>query len=172
MRHHNNKTIPTLAIWSFALVLGAWAVGCDSPPHEDEKDDTPPTRKKLDKPGGYVHTIVRTRTFAQSQACLTRMAVLKQELMLYAQMNDGRFPPSLAVLKRGDLIKTPMSGNEEYSYVPGQSIGSDGSNILVYLELVNYKGMCHVLRVGGTVESISPEDLEAELGRTRGRPKR
>ena len=172
MIHRNTRTTLALAIGCFALALGTWTAGCDSPPHEEDKDTKPPPRKKLDKPRGYLQTVVRSKTFAETQACLARMATLRQELVLYAQMNDGRFPPSLAALKRRNLIKTPMRGNEEYSYIAGQSTSSASGNILVYLEEVDHKGLCHVLRVGGTVEGISPDDLETELRRTRGRPKR
>ena len=171
MRHHN---ITAVAVGAVACVLlAAWTLGCDSSSRDtkDEEDTKPPRRRKLDKPKGYIPTIVRTKKFADTRTCLARMAILKQELQLYAEMNDGKFPASLAELKRPRLIRTPMRGNEEYSYIPGQSTNRDPANILVYLEEVDHKGKCHILRIGGTVEAVTPDDLEAELRKTRARLK-
>jgi hypothetical protein len=174
------------SVWVVLLVVGVGATllaaGCESespsstrkrPKRSAEEAETgrPPTQTKppstsWQEPGNYYGAVTHSKTFAETRKCRGRLATLKKELDLYHAMN-GQFPPSLAALNRSDLTKCPYRRGGAYSYVPGQTNESPGGNILVYEAGAPHEGKAHALRVDGTVVSLTPEAMQAELAKNR-----
>jgi hypothetical protein len=65
------------------------------------------------------------------------------------------------------LFRCPAPDGEKYIYIPGQNGGMSPANILVYESKPVHEGRCSVLRLGGQLELLTPEELQLALEQTR-----
>jgi hypothetical protein len=119
----------------------------------------------------YTDTMVTTQNKALAINCHTNLRSIWQSIQTYAVTNE-QFPSSQQELIRwvGDsrVFRCPASDPPvEYVYVPGQSPSMPADNILVYEPEPVHDGRCSVLRLGGQIELLTPEELQAALARMR-----
>lgn len=122
-----------------------------------------------DAGGQYSDTIVETRYNAITVKCQTNLRAIGQNIQMYAVSNEG-FPPSQQELMEfsgsTQLFRCPAPDGEKYIYIPGQSGGMSPLNILVYEPKPVHEGRCSVLRLGGQLELLTPEELKQALEQT------
>ena len=118
----------------------------------------------------YTDTMVQTRYNAETVKCQTNLRSIGQNIQIYAVSNEG-FPPSQEELMKfsgsTQLFRCPAPDGEKYIYMPGQNGGMPPANILVYEPKPVHDGRCGVLRLGGQIELLSPEELQQALDQTR-----
>lgn len=95
--------------------------------------------------------------------------VLIRDAIRQFQVETGEYPLTLDDLVSKRLI-TPMAlkpsaNGQPYQYINHQRDDMPESNILVYEEKPT-AGMCMVLRRGGAIESLTPDQLKAQLDQT------
>jgi hypothetical protein len=117
----------------------------------------------------YTDVMIDTKYRAETVRCQTNLRAIGQNLQLYA-MDNERFPPSLEVLIEWSgstqLFQCPAPGGEQYVYIPGQNGGMSPANILLYEPKPVHDGRCSVLRLGGQLELLSPEEVQQAVART------
>jgi len=183
MKSHRRRAAILLVI-SGALCATALSAGCDSSRSQREKRRRRSAqkaarqkpRKKERSNYDYVGAVVGAKHFAEDQKCQTRLHTLHRQLRMYEAAN-GRFPASLAELTASGgaepgLLECPLPDGQKYLYISGQEQRMDGSNVLVYEQEPDHGGRGHVLRLGGTVEALNSEEIEAAVARTRARLRR
>ncbi len=117
----------------------------------------------------YGNAMVETRYNAIIVRCQTNLRAIGQNIQMYAVTSDG-FPPSQQELMEyggsTQLFRCPAPDGEKYVYIPGQSGGMSPLNILVYEPKPVHEGRCNVLRLGGQIELLTPEELKQALEQT------
>jgi len=117
----------------------------------------------------YGETMVGARYDAISVTCQTNLRAIGQNIQMYAISNEG-FPSSQeALVEWGGntrLFKCPAPEGVEYVYVPGQRGDMPPENVLVYEPKPMHEGRCSVLRLGGQIELLTPEELQQAVART------
>lgn len=117
----------------------------------------------------YTQTMIDTKFTAETVKCQTNLRTIAQNIQIYALSNEG-FPPSLEDLIQWSgstqLFKCPSADGGKYIYIPGQSSGMPPSNVLLYESKPVHDGRCNVLRLGGQIELLTPEELQQALART------
>jgi hypothetical protein len=118
----------------------------------------------------YTDTMVQTKYNAITVKCQTNLRAIGQNIQIYAVSNEG-FPPSQEELMKfsgnTQLFRCPAPDGEKYIYIPGQNGGMPPENILVYEPKAVHDGRCSVLRLGGQLELLTPEELQQALEQTR-----
>ncbi|HUV65180.1 MAG TPA: hypothetical protein VMW24_14885 [Sedimentisphaerales bacterium] len=118
----------------------------------------------------YTDTMVQTKYNAITVKCQTNLRTIGQNIQIYAVSNEG-FPPSQEELMQfsgsTQLFRCPAPDGEKYIYIPGQNGGMSPANILVYEPKPLHDGRCSVLRLGGQLELLTPEELQQALEQTR-----
>ncbi len=118
----------------------------------------------------YADTMVQTKYNAITVKCQTNLRAIGQNIQIYAVSNEG-FPPSQEELMKfsgnTQLFRCPAPDGEKYIYIPGQNGGMSPANILVYEPKPVHDGRCGVLRLGGQLELLTPEELQLALEQTR-----
>jgi hypothetical protein len=118
--------------------------------------------------GGYLDAVLGAKRRAETVADMNQMRVLGVELTRYAISHDQAFPADLKELGRPDLLRAPGAKGQAYKYISGQAAsGSAMSSILIYEEQPVHDGKVLVLRVDGSVEALTPEQLAQALAATR-----
>ena len=157
-----------LSILAFCamIILG----GCKS-----SKSTKPPSRhsgghsKSEDSKGDYLKVLVKSKTFAEIRQCQARLRTLYKDLKMYT-IPDGKFPDSFQELAKSGtdqkLFRCPARNGGDYIYVPSQASGRNPKNILVYETSEDKDVECNVLRLGGTVEALSAQQLETAIAET------
>lgn len=122
-----------------------------------------------DAGGQYSEAMVETRYNAFTVKCQTNLRAIFQCIQTYAVTNEG-FPPSQQELVEyggsTQLFRCPAPDGEKYVYIPGQTGGMSPLNILVYEPKPVHEGRCNVLRLGGQIELLSPEELKQAVNQT------
>ena len=117
----------------------------------------------------YTEAMVRTRYNALTVKCQTNMRTIGQNIQMYAITNET-LPPSSEALEQwsgsSQLFRCPDPNGGKYIYIPGQDGRMPDSNILLYGPNPVHNGRCSVLRLGGQIELLSPEELKIALART------
>jgi len=117
----------------------------------------------------YGNAMVETRYNAMTVKCQTNLRAIGQNIQIYAVSNEG-FPPSQQELMEysgsTQLFRCPAPDGEKYVYIPGQSGGLSPLNILVYEPKPVHDGRCSVLRLGGQLELLTPEELQQAVAQT------
>lgn len=117
----------------------------------------------------YTDTMVKTKYDAISVKCQMNLRTIGQNIQLYA-VSNGRFPPSLQALVEWSgstkLFQCPAPEGEQYEYIPGQGGNAPSGNILLFEPKAVHDGRCGVLRVGGKIELLTPEELQQAVTRT------
>jgi len=118
----------------------------------------------------YTDTMVQTKYNAITVKCQTNLRAIGQNIQIYAVSNEG-FPPSQEELMQfsgsTQLFRCPAPDGEKYIYIPGQNGNMPPANILVYEPKPVHDGRCGVLRLGGQIELLTPEELQQALEQTR-----
>jgi len=117
----------------------------------------------------YSDAMVKTKYNAITVRCQTNLRAIGQNIQLYAVSNE-EFPPSQQALMEysgsTQLFRCPAPDGETYVYIPGQNGGMSPENILVYEPKPVHDGRCSVLRLGGQLELLTPEELQQAVAQT------
>jgi hypothetical protein len=120
--------------------------------------------------GEYANDMVTTQNKATTLKCQTNLRAIWQNLQIYALSND-KFPESFDELVdfsgSSKLFQCPEPNSPKYAYIPGQSMDSPGDNIVLYEPEPVHNGSGNALRVNGTIELLTPEELQAALEQTK-----
>ena len=118
----------------------------------------------------YTQTMIDTKYTAETVTCQTNLRTIAQNIQIYALSNEG-FPPSLQDLVQWSgstqLFKCPSPDAGKYVYIPGQRSDMSPANVLLYESKPAHDGRCSVLRLGGQIELLTPEELEQALAQTQ-----
>ena len=118
----------------------------------------------------YTQTMINTKYTAETVTCQTNLRTIAQNIQIYALSNEG-FPASLQDLVQWSgstqLFKCPSPDAGEYVYIPGQRSGMSPANVLLYESKPVHDGRCSVLRLGGQIELLTPEELQQALAQTQ-----
>ena len=119
----------------------------------------------------YTDAMITTQNKALVINCHSNLRSIWQSIQTYAITNE-QFPSSQQELIRwvGDsrVFRCPASDTPvQYVYIPGQRPDMPPDNILVYEPEPVHDGRCSVLRLGGQIELLTPEQLQAALTRMR-----
>jgi len=125
-----------------------------------------PAKTKADESGGYFVTLIRSKKAAETMAQKVQMKALWTSLNTSAMASGGRFPAKLSDLRDPRLLKAPGPAGQPYRYVPGQRTDSPRPNVLVYEEKPVHNGKVLVLRVGGAIDLLTPEQLAEAVRKT------
>ena len=120
----------------------------------------------------YSGALVDAKYSAITVKCQTNLRAIWQNLQMYVVSNE-RFPPSQAALEEwsgnSQLFKCPAPDGQKYIYIPGQSGDMPPENVLVFEPKAAHDGRCNVLRLGGQIELLTPEELEKAIDATLAR---
>ncbi len=118
----------------------------------------------------YTQTMIDTKYTAETVKCQTNLRAIAQNIQIYALSNEG-FPPTLEDLVQWSgstqLFKCPAPDGGGYVYIPGQHGGMSPANVLLYETKPVHDGRCNVLRLGGQIELLTPEELQQALAQTQ-----
>jgi hypothetical protein len=117
----------------------------------------------------YTETMVQAKHDATSTTCQLNMRAIGTNLHFYAASN-GTFPASLEELMEfsgsTQLFKCPSPEGEQYKYIPGQGDNSPDANIVLFESKAVHDGRASVLRLGGQLELLTPEELQQAIDQT------
>ena len=117
----------------------------------------------------YTDTMVKTKYTAITVKCQMNMRTIGQNIQMYA-ISNGSFPPSLEALIEWSgstqLFQCPDPEGGKYVYIPGQNSSMPPTNILLYEPRPVHDGRCSVLRLGGQIELLSPEQVQTAVAQT------
>jgi hypothetical protein len=117
----------------------------------------------------YGETMVKTTYRAETVKCQTNLRAIGQNIQMYA-ISNNEFPPSQEALVEWSgttqLFHCPATDGERYVYIPGQNSTMSPMNILVYEPKPVHDGRCSVLRLGGQIELLTPEELQQAVAQT------
>lgn len=150
------------------LAMLAGPVGCGS---DDGAADGSQKAGKSGTPsgGGYLATVLRSRKTAETEMDKIHIKTLWTTLNFHAIEHEGKFPPTLKDLASSALRKAPGDDGQPYMYIPGQTDNMPRTNVLAYEETPVHNGKALVLRLGGAVELLAPEQLEQAVEETKKR---
>ncbi len=118
----------------------------------------------------YAGTMVQAKLDATSVSCQMNMRSIGQNLQMYA-ITNGTFPASLEELMEFSgstrLFECPSPEGGQYKYIPGQSGNASDQNIVLFEPKAVHNGRAGVLRLGGQIELLTPEELEQAVAQTR-----
>jgi len=118
----------------------------------------------------YSGAMINATHKATMIACQSNLQAIGQNIQVYAISGED-YPPSLQALREwsgsSQLFQCPDPNGGLYVYIPGQNGNMSGENILVYEPNAVHNGHCNVLRVGGRVEPLTPDQLNQALAQTR-----
>ena len=118
----------------------------------------------------YTQTMIDTKYTAEAVKCQTNMRAIFQNIQMYALSNEG-YPPSLQELIQWSgntrLFQCPSPDGGKYVYISGQNSRMSPANILLYEPEPVHDGRCSVLRLGGQIELLTPEELQQALAQTQ-----
>ena len=117
----------------------------------------------------YTETLIDTKYSAITVKCQMNLRTIWQNLQMYAAEN-GRFPTSQSELVEWSgnsrLFHCPATDGQEYVYIPGQNGDMSPENVLVFEREAVHDGRCSVLRLGGQLELLTPEELKYAVNET------
>jgi hypothetical protein len=117
----------------------------------------------------YTETLIGTKYTAETVKCQSNLRAIWQNVQMYAVTN-GTFPPSIEALKEWSgnsrLFRCPGADGPEYVYIRGQNSDMPAENVLLYEPKAVHAGRCSVLRPGGQLELLSPEELQVAVAST------
>lgn len=147
------RTTTCLCLAATGLLAVVWAVGCDS---EDADNDA----KKDSK--DYLSLVASAPKKALAVKCMSNLQNLHSALMAYSATHNGKVPATLDELAQaGGLVDAalvcPVRGGQRYVYVPPTSARAPSTTIIARDATAAHDGMVNVLRLSGSVTSLSPE---------------
>ena len=118
----------------------------------------------------YTQTMIDTKYTAEAVKCQTNMRAIFQNIQMYALSNEG-YPSSQQELVQWSgntrLFKCSSPDGGQYVYIPGQNGSMSPENVILYEPEPVHDGRCSVLRLGGQIELLTPEELQQALAQTR-----
>ena len=147
------------------LAVAAGMSGCSSKDEDGDKEKSP----------GYLETLVTAKDLAEERVCQVNLRDIWSALRVYA-VTEETFPPGL--VRRGgweglslpaEKLRCPSGSGREYVYIPDQDPTMPEDNVLLYETEAVHRGRCHVLRLGGKVETLTPAELDAAVAETKRR---
>jgi hypothetical protein len=111
------------------------------------------------KQRGYVSAVIHSRDHAKDAVSQQNLQSIGKAAMMYATMNDGKFPASLATLVEEDLLPEaathdPSCDNQIYVWRKGLSTDSQGDEILAHQVAKGPDGKMFAVTVRGQVVMI------------------
>jgi len=117
----------------------------------------------------YTGTLIETKYTAETVKCQTNLRAIWQNIQMYSATN-GAFPSSKEALKEWSgnyrLFSCPALEGLEYVYIRGQNGDMSSENVLLYEPEPVHDGRCSVLRLGGQIELLTPEEVRQAIART------
>jgi len=117
----------------------------------------------------YTDAMIKTRYTAITVKCQTNLRAIGQNIQMYAISNE-MLPPSSEALEQwsgnSQLFRCPDPNGQKYIYIPRQHGAMPAENILLYEPNPVHDGRCSVLRLGGQLELLTPEELKIAVART------
>ena len=117
----------------------------------------------------YTEGMIKTKYSAITVKCQMNLRAIGQNIQMYA-ISNGNFPPSLKELVQWSgstqLFQCPDPEGGKYVYIPGQNSSMPPTNILLYETRPVHDGRCSVLRLGGQIELLSPEQVKQAVAQT------
>jgi hypothetical protein len=117
----------------------------------------------------YTGAMVNTKRRAVALQCQINLNTIRQNLRMYAIEKES-FPPSLKTLVDwgfdSKLLHCTAPDGGQYVYIHGQNENMPGQNVLVYEQKAAHQGRCHLLRVNGQIDLLTPEQVQAEVNKT------
>jgi len=117
----------------------------------------------------YTDGMIKTQNKAITVKCQMNLRTIAQNMQIYAMSNDS-FPPSqqdlIEFCGSTQLFQCPDPEGGKYIYIPGQNNNMPPSNILLYEPVAVHDGCCNVLRLGGQIELLSPEQVQQAVAQT------
>ena len=117
----------------------------------------------------YTEGMIKTKYTAITVKCQMNLRAIGQNIQMYA-ISNGSFPPSLEVLIEfsgsTQLFECPDPEGGRNVYIPGQNSSMPPTNILLYETRPVHDGRCSVLRLGGQIELLSPEQVKQAVAQT------
>ena len=111
----------------------------------------------------YGKVMVQAKHDATSVTCQMNMRAIGQNLQMYA-VSNGTHPASLEELMEFSgstrLFECPSPEGEQFKYIGGHGSNASDQNILLYEPKAVHNGRAGVLRLGGRIELLTPEELE------------
>ncbi len=118
----------------------------------------------------YTTGMVNTRNEAIVIKCQSNLRAIWQVIQAYGLSNDNlpaSFDDLVEVTGMTQVFQCPEPNSPKYEYIPGQTLDSPGSNVLLYEPEPVHNGKGNVLRVNGTIELLTPEELQAAIEQTK-----
>jgi len=117
----------------------------------------------------YGETMVQAKHDATSVKCQMNLRAIGQSLQMYA-ISNATYPASLEELVdftgNTRIFKCPSPEGEQYEYIPGHGGNASDQNIVLYEPKAVHDGRAGVLRLGGQIELLTPEELEKAVAQT------
>lgn len=118
----------------------------------------------------YVGSMKDANDLAEVHVSRMDLVNLYKDLQMMFMTGDGSLPSEAEVMSNSSIAATlserAAASGGRFVYVEGQNDRMPKSNILVYVMGAEGDTEVLVLRLGGTVETISVADLPGELKRT------
>ena len=118
----------------------------------------------------YAGAVVTTQNKATTLKCQTNLHAIWQNIQMYGMSNDklpGSFEELVEYGGNSRLFQCPEPNSPKYEYIPGQMLDSPGENVLVYEPLPVHGGKCNVLRVNGSIDLLTSQELQAAIEQTK-----
>ena len=122
----------------------------------------------------YVEQTIEAKKRAKRTATAADLSSIYKSMLVQASVNDGEFPRTAEELVRqagipSGYVWVSSRPFEDHlmTYVGGQNQSFPSSNILMYQSVVGDEGTCLVLRLGGQIVRLSPEQVRAGLDQTQ-----
>jgi len=113
----------------------------------------------------YVESALETKEMAIEVSCKNNLRVIWQELQVFV-ISEEKFPESLSVLGRSDVLHCPAPDGQKYIYISGQTPRMPSTNVLVYEEKPAHDGFCSVLMLKGQIQMLTPQQVQAAVAQT------
>ena len=147
------------------LAVAVGMTGCSSKDEDGDKEQSP----------SYFKSMGIARDLTEERACEVNLRDISLALRMYA-VTEEQFPPGM-VRRDGweglslpaEKLRCPSRSGREYVYIPGQDPTMPEDNVLLYEAEALHNGRCHVLRLGGTIDKLTPAERDAAVAETKRR---
>ena len=123
-----------------------------------------------DMGGEYTTAMVKTQNKATLLKCQQNLYGINQSIQAYGLSNDElpeSFDELVEVVGMTQIFQCPEPNSPKYAYIPGQNLDSPPDNILLYEPEPVHGGKGNVLRVNGSIDLLTPEELQAAIEQTK-----
>ncbi len=123
----------------------------------------------------YTTSMIQAEKKAEDLACQENLQAIYEALMICSTSGEPLPQSKDELLKWCGGTKTfkcPDPNGSEYVYIPPKSMDDPTARVIVYEPNAVHNNQSHVLLSDGSIESVSPEQLQALLKTVnpRGRP--